>query len=123
MFFHLLKIFLFIVSTGLLFAWYRATFNTNKFSSFLGFKASSVVAKSIVRGNIGALYLSVFVMTSLLFLDQFWAYPLLIMALTIVIGRLVSFYFDGYSKMLLCVTVIESSCALVLLIFIVLSFE
>ena len=113
----LLKLILFTTSLGLLTAWYRATFSTKKFSSFLGLNINNTNAKSIVRGNIGGLYLSIFVMTVLFLFNPIWAYPLLTVVFAILFGRLVSFYFDGYSKLVAYATVIETFNAVILLLF------
>lgn len=115
---YLLKILLVLISLGLLLAWFRATFNTSKYSSFVGLKLESPAAKSVVRGNVGGLYLSIFVMTCLFLLDEMWAYPLSIIVCTIIIGRLYSFYLDGYSKLMLHATAIEIVSAVILLLFV-----
>lgn len=114
---YILKAVIFIISLGLLFAWNRSTFSAEKYSSFFGMRAETTAAKSLVRGNIGGLYLSLFLMTCFFVFNSDWAYPLSVIAVAIVLGRLFSFYFDGYSKVILYAFFLEVISALILLLF------
>lgn len=115
---YLLKILLLIISSSLLLVWLRLLLNTDSAMSNFGLSADHKNGKSVVRSNLGAVYLTVFIMTAL-FLSQslYWAYPLLIIVFAIILGRLISFYLDGYSRLMIYAVAVEAASGVILILF------
>ena len=114
-----LKIILLLIACALLWVWIALNSNTSRWLSRMSLETTHKTGLGFARANLGALYLSVFVMTVLFLCTSIeWAYPLIVIVLAILLGRLIGFCLEESSKLLIYASLIEAVSLAILLLFV-----
>ena len=95
----MLKSVLVIVAIILIAQWLTMVFKIDKSLYLFGINVQGPSGHNIVLGNFGGIVLGIAVMTLLfVFQSALWMYPLMLLALTVLLGRLISFAQLGLSS-------------------------
>lgn len=95
----MLKSILVIVAIILLFQWLTMVFKIEKPLYLFGIELQGSPGHNMVLGNIGGIILGIAGMTLLfVFHSALWMYPLMLLSLTVLLGRLISFSQKGLNS-------------------------
>jgi len=104
----LLKILLGLVTLVLIFLWGQWTFTTEKIATEHGISSTNNTGSNYLKGDIGGVLLGAAIIIGLfLYQGDMWLYPTVILMSCVILGRLISLFMDGKSKMGIQAIIVE----------------
>lgn len=95
----LFKISLIIIATILIIHWLSMVFRTERSLTMFGLQINNSSGHNMVLGDIGGLTLGIALMTFLFVLhSKLWMYPLMLMSLSVMLGRAISMSQKGINS-------------------------
>ncbi len=93
------KVLLGVLAGVMVMLWFRWTFKMKDQAAEHGIEAVNATGANFIRGDIGGLLLALAILIVLFLLQGgVWAMPIVIIAATVILGRVYSLVADGFSK-------------------------